>query len=115
MIKTIELPGKFDSFFSGTGVVAGDPYSDDPLLETGARLLEAAYHDRYLIRRGKGYSLRLDIGSHATSEEIVTAALHVLWDYADSCLVANSDEPDHSEVASAKTVLARLAAMGVTS
>ena len=94
------VPGAFETFFSGTGVVAGDPYSSDPEQERGAAELREAWQGRTTFRRGRGYTLGLRLPS-------IEAAV-VLAEYAEACLSANSDEPDYSEVAAARKVLERV-------
>lgn len=95
-MRTINLPGAFDSWFSGTGVAQGNTGEDNSLV-----LLAEAYRAAVRIKRGRGYSLRLSLPENAEEREDL---LHALRDYADYCLVANSDEPNHSEVAAARKV-----------
>jgi hypothetical protein len=97
------VPGAFETFFSGTGVVAGDPYSQDPAMERGAKELREAWQGRTTFKRGRGrvYGLRL------TSVE----AAVVLAEYAEVCLMLNSQqhgENDHSEKTAARKVLERI-------
>lgn len=96
---TVVLPGKFDGFFSGTSVAQGEGnYSRDPVLQAGADLLYERYRDRFVVRAGRGYRVRLD--------RLTLDAVTVLRDYADTCVFVNEDEPDHAEVAAARKVLA---------
>jgi hypothetical protein len=88
---TIDLPGKFDVYFSGSGVAQGQT-ENDPTLEK----LHAAYKAAVVIRRGKGRAIRLTL-----PDEGATDILVALIDYADTCYVVNSD------LASDRTVEAR--------
>lgn len=90
--EVVDLPGKFDSWFSGTGLIQGEPISqqsDDPHYNAAAQLVKAAYDASRYIKRGKdGYTLRLTL----TGERgLVIDALAYLADYGDYCMVANSD------------------------
>jgi hypothetical protein len=97
---TLNVPGAFHTFLSGTGAVAGNVYSDGAI-ERGARELRAAYLGSREIRRGRGYSLRLELPS--------VEAVVVLAEYADACLHSNyGGDMDHSEVAAARVVLERV-------
>lgn len=85
----IDLPGKFDSFFSGSSVAQNPKnYSHEADSQAGAEHLHAAYIDREMIPRGKGHSLRLRL---AGPFDLVESALDVLTDYTDACRVANGD------------------------
>lgn len=97
---TVDVPGAFDSFFGGTGVMAGDPYSRHAEQQRGADELRAAWLAGTYVRRGKGHSIRLTLPS--------LEAVVVLAEYADACLAANSDEPDYSEVRAARAILERV-------
>jgi hypothetical protein len=101
-MMTVDVPGAFDTYFSGTGVVAGQPYSDDADTERGAQELRTAWEERRVIRRGRGYTMRLELPS--------THAVLVLAEHGEWCLSRNSDEPDYSEVAAAWKVIDRCAA-----
>ena len=86
---TVDLPGKFDSFFSGSSVAQNpENYSHEPDQQAGADLVHAAYIDSEHRRVGKGYALRLTL---AGPYDLVESALGVLTDYADNCRVANQD------------------------
>lgn len=85
-VITIDLPGKFDSFFSGSSVGQGQTdmkVSGYP----GAPGLYKAYTEARHIKRGKGYSLRLTIPVDEHTRDV----LDCLWDYADTCAVVNQD------------------------
>lgn len=85
----IDLPGKFDSFFSGSSVAQNpENYSHEADQQAGADHLHAAYIDSEHRRIGKGYALRLTL---AGPSDLVEASLGVLTDYADNCRVANQD------------------------
>lgn len=79
---TIDFPGKFDSFFSLTGMAQGQV--DDDI----QRLLLQAYTDSRYIKRGKlGYTLRLTIPVDDNTREI----LQEIAEYGDYCCGANRD------------------------
>lgn len=106
----IDLPGKFDSFLSGSSVAySGDGYSDDPLLQAGAESLHTLYRAARRVKIGKGYAVRLMFDGKAYRAYNM---LLVLDDYADSCVVANSDavgegDPEDRAAARAETAAAR--------
>jgi hypothetical protein len=101
MTMTIDVPGAFECFFTGSGAYAGDPYSNDPEPEQGARDLVAAWKEAPTIRRGKGHSIRVTLPS-------VFAAL-VLAEYAEACLTSNyGGDVEQSEVRAARAVHARI-------
>ena len=98
----ISMPGAFITFWTGTGVVSGDPYSDDPDEERGARELREAWLACRSVKRGRGLSYKLTLPS--------PDAVLVLLGYAATCIMLNetgSDEPDHSELGAARKVFAR--------
>lgn len=96
----LDLPGKFDVFFSGSSVGQGQvENSGYPRARETYELYKSATH----FKRGKGYSTRMFV-----PKEVAQGVLYTLWQYADSCIVANSDEPDYSEVGAAKKVLERI-------
>jgi len=96
----IDVPGAFETYFSGTGVMAGQQYTDEPEIERGARELRVAWLAARRITRGRGYSLRLELPSDE--------AACVLAEYAMWCLGANADEPEYSEMDAARKVLRRV-------
>lgn len=103
MTFVVDLPGAFEAYFSGTGVVAGDLYSTDPEQERGAAELRAAWDERESIKRGKGHSDRLTLPS--------VEAVVVLAEYASTCISSNyGGDLDYSEVAAARKVIARCSA-----
>lgn len=83
-IKTvrIELPGKFDSWFSGSGI--GQGQVDDEI----ERKLYEAYKASRRINRGKGYLLRVELPVDEYTHEI----LETLARYGGYCADANYDE-----------------------
>lgn len=107
----VVLPGKFVSYLSGSGLMqqAGtDPsYSYDGTAAGDAAAVQCrqAIEQGVVRRSGSGTSRRVTLDR---------AGAEIVADYADACLVANSDEPDAAEVRAARTVLARLAAHDVT-
>lgn len=78
---TIDLPGVFDSDFSGSSVGQGQV---ERAGYDNAALLHAAYAAGTKIKRGKGYSLRLRL--EGTQEQVVDC-LFALYDYADTYAV----------------------------
>lgn len=100
-------PGAFDSFLSGTSVIAGEPWSTDPEQQRGADELRQAYREATTFRRGKGYVFGLRLPS-------IEAAC-VLAGYAEACIISgtavgDADERRYyaSEVAAARKVLERI-------
>jgi hypothetical protein len=102
---TIDMPGKFSGFFSGSSV--GQGQIEDSGYPGAAALWEAYRHARR-IHRGHGHTVRLTFPRADAAD-----ALACLDAYAESCLVANSDYPDHAEVASARTMRDRIGAVYV--
>jgi hypothetical protein len=100
---TIDLPGKFDSDFSGSSVGQGQTATSG---YDGAALLYAAYKAGREIKRGKGYSLRLTLTG--TTEE-VTDALYCLFDYADTFVATNGDDPEYRAYRAAGDTMRRRA------
>lgn len=106
----IDLPGKFDSFFSGSSVGQNpDGYSHVPAVQAGADLLHAAYIDCEHRKIGKGYALRLTLAGEAS---LVEHAIDVLGDYTDACRVANKDtaEDRYCDAADRASARAEMAA-----
>ncbi len=97
---TVDIPGAFDTFFTGTGCYAGQPYTSDPEMERGSRELAAAYRSARHITRGKGYTLRAELPS---IEAAVVLAEHAVW-----CIGRNADEPEYSEMSAARKVAERV-------
>ena len=98
-LYTIDVPGAFDSYFSGTGIGQGQELESE-----SDRAFYAAYRGAKTIRSGKGYRLRMavDLDGAAT-----------LAEYADFCIGANSQtygENNGSELAAARTLLERIEA-----
>ena len=99
-VYTIDMPGAFECFWTGTGVAQGQRYSDDADLERGALELKLAYEQGQVIPRGKGRSIRLTL----PSEE----AVQVLWEYAAVLLDSNlGGDQEHTEMRAARNVMAR--------
>lgn len=101
MNVTIDMPGAFETFWTGTGVAQGQVYvDDDEALEAGAKELRHAYDVGKSIRRGRGYSMRLTL----TTPE----AVEVLRDYADVCISSNlGGDVDYAEVRAARALVVR--------
>lgn len=98
---TIDLPGVFDSDFSGSSVGQGQVENSG---YDNADRLYAAYCLGVKINRGKGYSLRLALTG--TLVEVVDA-LYCLYDYADTYVnvAASGDQPeDRASAAAARKV-----------
>lgn len=106
MTFTVDIPGAFESFFTGTGAIqqAGTPgysYSDNPDMERGAIELRRAWETSTRLRRGRGHTDRVELSS-------VEAAI-VLAEYAEVCLSSNfGGDREWSEINAARTVLARI-------
>lgn len=109
---TVDVPGAFDSFFSGTGVGQGQLIEDDLSLVA----LHTAYRtSRRIGRSARGYRLRFSF----TDNSLGRQAIEALIEYADACVVANADtvadrlaDPSdrasaRTETAAARTVIAR--------
>jgi hypothetical protein len=79
---TVDMPGKFDSYFALSSVGQGQVEDSD----RGPVALHEAYERAERIRRGKGYALRL-----ALTRTDAAAALDCLRDYAETCIVVNGD------------------------
>lgn len=86
---TVDMPGLFDSDFSGSSVGQGQIENSG---YDGAAMLYAAYGSARRISAGRGYRLRLSMTGTAVD---VTDALYCLWHYADTLAVANGDEPEY--------------------
>jgi hypothetical protein len=100
---TVDIPGALDCFLGGTGAMQGQLYSNDPDEERGAQELRAAYRGGRHIRRGRGYTLRVELPS-------IEAAV-VLAEYADTCIHSNlGGDDDASERRAAVRTLERIAA-----
>lgn len=82
----IDVPGKFDSFFSGSGVGQGQ-VSMEQSGDLGAPGLYKAYCESERIIRGKGYSLRFIV----PRDDLTLEVLGCLRDYGDTCYHANRD------------------------
>jgi len=100
MSSKIVVPGAFHCYLDGTGAVQGDIYSRDPEIERGAQELRDAYRNARRVRRGYGYSLRLDLPS--------PEAVQVLREYAESCVESILfGDPDAAELRAARAVITR--------
>ena len=100
---TVDMPGAMSTWWSGTGVIAGERYSDSPAEQAGAEEIARAWRERQVIRRGKGHSLRLTVSD--------PHALGVLADYAETLISINEGgDMDHSEVRAARTLIERIEA-----
>lgn len=103
MVIEVKMPGRFDAYFSGTGIGQGQLEEDEP----GERAAYAAYQNSESRRAGKGYYLVIAIDD--AYPPVAIAALDVFLDHAVSCasLVAHErDEP--AEGAAALTFVKRL-------
>lgn len=89
-LHTIDMPGRFASWFAECGIVNGEAETQDE------RNLYARWCDRFVIQRGRGYTVRLD--------GLTTGAVADLHEYAGYCLAANADEPIQAERAAAERV-----------
>lgn len=97
---TINLPGKFNDFFSGSSVGQGQTSLKDTGYP-GAPGLYAAYQNAERRKVGKGYSYRLTIPVNEDTDAI----LDCLWHYADTCYSVNLDEPDTRDEARAGLIV----------
>jgi hypothetical protein len=77
----IDMPGAFETYWTGSGVMAGEPYSADEDMEVGARLAAGAFRYGKTIKRGMGCSIRMKLYTRE--------AVEVLLDYAETCATAN--------------------------
>jgi hypothetical protein len=86
---TIDLPGKFDGFFSGSSVAQEslEKLTVDAGGYAGSVGLRKVYDAARRITRGKGYSLRLTIPRDENAADIIEC----LRDYADTCATVNED------------------------
>lgn len=97
---TVEFPGAFDCFFSGTSVAQGDPWSHIPEEEAAAVCLRESYKRAKRIKRGKGYSVRL--------EGLTVDAVSILACYAYYCLDGNyHGDKEYSEMDACRRVMER--------
>lgn len=87
---TVDMPGVFDSDFSGSGVGQGIVDLERSGYD-GAPMLYEAYRGARKISGGKGYRLRLTLSGEPLAVE---DALYCLWHHADTYVYANSDEPE---------------------
>lgn len=96
---TVRVPGKFATWFSGTGVAQGENMGHDRA--------DHELHDAW------SRAFTVPAGSSATT--VVTGltkrAITSLIDYAGFCLDSNCDEPDRSEMRAARQVIARCKAV----
>lgn len=97
---TINLPGKFNDFFSGSSVGQGQT-SLEATGYPGAPGLYAAYLAAERRKVGKGYSYRLTIPVDEHTDDV----LRCLWEYADTCYWVNLDEPETRDEARAGQVV----------
>ncbi len=81
---TVFMSGKADGFFRGTGLAQGRPDND-----AGSLALADAYKRKTVARRGRGYTVRLDIDGEA--------GVSVLAEYMDAGYWANADTGDTAE------------------
>lgn len=86
---TIDLPGKFDSYFDGSSVVQEslDRLTVEAGGYPGSIGLRRAYDASRKIVRGRGYSLRLTIARDEHARDIIEC----LRDYADTCAKISAD------------------------
>jgi hypothetical protein len=94
MQTTIDMPGVFDSDFSGSSVGQGQTANSG---YAGGEMVTAAYKAGRKIRTGKGYRLRLTFDG---TPEQVADALFCLWDYADTYVSVGQDAETAEERAS---------------
>lgn len=105
----LRIPGAFWSWFEGSEPMQRIPtreaWGDD---YTGAITLHEAVRAARTVRSGRGYYLQVQF----TGDPIATrAALECLLDYAETCIVINTQEPDHTELGGARKVAVRCAAL----
>jgi hypothetical protein len=94
--RTVDMPGAFADYIEGTNVIAGGDDADPDC--KAARL---AYEGARLIKRGRGYTLRITA---------TTRALDVFTDYAENAL-AMADVFTRAEIAGAAKWLERVASV----
>lgn len=97
VLFTIDMPGAFDSYFSGTGIGQGQDLEDN-----ADRALYDAYRNATRIRSGKGYRLRMTVDLDGAAS---------LAEYCDFCIGANSQtygENINSELQAARKLLERI-------
>lgn len=95
MSRTVEIkiPGAFDSWFEGTGLLQGQDDSEPDIKAT-----RLAWEAGRLVNVGRG---------HYTVVTATEEVLRVLAEYGEYCLDANADEPEHSEIVAARKVIKR--------
>lgn len=91
---TVSIPGKFAAWFEGTGLAQGQDDADPE-----CRAARLAWKGRETQKRGFGVTHRVT-GS--------LAVLRTFHEYAEHCLEANRDDPDHAEVTAARLVVERI-------
>uniref|UniRef100_UPI003F49281C hypothetical protein n=1 Tax=Nonomuraea sp. CA-251285 TaxID=3240002 RepID=UPI003F49281C len=102
----IRMPGRFDGYFSGTGVGQGQVEEGNK----AERLAYEAYVKAEQRRSGSGYHLVITID---VPREDVAAVLDVFLDHASACahLNAHDEEGSASEARAARTFVERLGAV----
>lgn len=97
----IDMPGAFETFWTGTGVAQGQPWSTVPEEEAGARELLAAWNNRRTIKRGFGVTHRLILRSRE--------AVMCLCEYAEANVNINqqgsAEEREYAELRAARRII----------
>lgn len=96
---TLQIPGAFDGYFSGSSIGQGIPEQWDPT-SAGARVLSDAYVTARSVRRGRAVSIHL--------RGLTVDACRVLRQIAEDCLEVNRfGDKDPTEMRAARIVLER--------
>jgi len=82
-MTTIDLPGKFDSWFDQTGLATGADYGTAWVLDAATDAYKAAVR----VRRGRGYALRLTVPDEGARDFLL-----LLREYAGYCIDANRED-----------------------
>lgn len=98
MVIIVDIPGKFLGYLDGTSMMQ----QPDTPLDAECRDAICRGTNR---RSGRGIRRRVIFDRNEVAG--------VLADYADICIVANSDDGDPAEARAARIVLDRLAVFGV--
>lgn len=95
MTYTITISGKADRFMRGTGLGQGVLCPRDT---AGTLALADAYGKRITRKRGRGYTVTMNIFGRAGVEALI--------EYMDAAIVANSDTNDSAEVNACRRAIA---------
>jgi hypothetical protein len=95
MAYTITISGKADQFMRGTGLGQGVLCPGDI---AGTLALADAYGKRITRKRGRGYTVTLNIFGRAGVEALI--------EYMEAAIVANSDTNDSAEVNACRRAIA---------